>query len=54
MIRSLTLVALAAAAFLAAAPAHAASVGCIGRLYDRRIAALQQIIDTRVVVRGPF
>ena len=41
-------------AFLSARKACAANRACIGRLYTRRIAALQAIIDTRVYPHGPF
>ena len=41
-------------AFLAARKACTANRACIGRLYTRRIATLQAIIDTRVYPQGPF
>ena len=41
-------------AFLAARKACTANRACISRLYDRRIAALQAVIDTRVYPHGPF
>lgn len=31
-----------------------ANVACLGQAYDRRISALQAIIDTRVYPHGPF
>ena len=31
-----------------------ADAGCLTRSYDRRIAALQAVIDTRVYPHGPF
>lgn len=40
--------------WLGARKACGANVGCIARAYDQRIAAIQKIIDDRVVSNGPF
>ncbi|RVT89343.1 lysozyme inhibitor LprI family protein [Sphingomonas crocodyli] len=41
-------------AFLTARKACTTDRACLGRLYTRRIATLQAIIDTRVYPHGPF
>ena len=44
----------AQAAWLAKRRACKADTFCLARAYDRRIAELQAVIDTRVCPRGPF
>jgi uncharacterized protein len=41
-------------AWLTRRRACAANIRCLARLYDRRIARLQAVIDTRVYPHGPF
>lgn len=42
------------AAWLARRRTCGANTACLARAYDRRIAELQAVIDTRVYPRGPF
>lgn len=42
------------AAWLAKRRACRADTACLARVYDRRIAELQSVIDTRVYPHGPF
>jgi len=41
-------------AFLRHRRACGANAACLSRIYDKRIAELQAVIDTRVYPRGPF
>lgn len=41
-------------AFLKSRKACGAKVGCLTELYQKRVAALRNIIETRVMTQGPF